>query len=80
MTLTLAPDIETLVTETARERGKTPGEFIDHFLRENLMPKPRQPINGITPRDDWEERILKLGAPSGVSLSNEAVSSEGIYD
>ena len=80
MTLALAPDIETLVTETAQERGTTPGEFIDHFLRENLMPKQRQAINEIVPRDDWEERILKLGTDCGVSLSNEAVSSEGIYD
>lgn len=32
------------------------------------------------PRDDWERRLLTIGTDCGVSLSNEALSSEGLYD
>jgi len=32
------------------------------------------------PRNDWERRLMSLGTDCGVSLSDEAVSSEGIYD
>jgi hypothetical protein len=31
------------------------------------------------PLDEWEEDILSLAMDCGVSLSDEAVSSEGIY-
>jgi hypothetical protein len=32
------------------------------------------------PRDEWERRLRALAMDCGVSLSNEALSSEGLYD
>jgi hypothetical protein len=32
------------------------------------------------PRDEWERRLLAIATDCGTSLSNEAVSSEGIYE
>jgi hypothetical protein len=46
------------------------------ILLEKLAPNPALP----EPRDEWERRLLAMGKDYGVSLSNEAVSSEGIYD
>jgi hypothetical protein len=34
----------------------------------------------IQPRDDWERRLRSAATDCGVSLSNEAVSSEELYD
>jgi hypothetical protein len=32
------------------------------------------------PQDEWERRLRALAMDCGVSLSNEALSSEGLYD
>ncbi len=32
------------------------------------------------PRDEWERRLRAAASDCGVSLSDEAVSSEGIYE
>jgi predicted DNA-binding antitoxin AbrB/MazE fold protein len=34
----------------------------------------------LQPRDEWERGLLAAARDCGVSLSNEAVSSEGLYD
>jgi hypothetical protein len=34
----------------------------------------------LQPRDEWESRLLTVATDCGVALSNEAVSSEGLYD
>ena len=34
----------------------------------------------LQPRDEWERRLLSLATDCGVSLSDWAVSSEGIYE
>lgn len=34
----------------------------------------------LEPRDEWEQRLRSIAVDCGVSLSNEAVSSEGIHD
>jgi len=37
-------------------------------------------LKNFQPRDDWERRILAMGRDCGVSLSDEALSREEIYD
>jgi predicted DNA-binding antitoxin AbrB/MazE fold protein len=34
----------------------------------------------IEPRDDWDRSLLAAGQDCGISLSNVAVSSEGLYE
>ncbi len=46
------------------------------------MPARSEPCSGaidLTPQDDWERNLLASVRDYGVSLSDEAVSSEGIY-
>lgn len=76
MVITLGPEIEVPLREAAERLGCPPELLAMSALRERF---PRRvPIP--EPRDDWERDILSLGVDCGVSLSNEAVSSEGIYE
>ena len=79
MTLTLTPDIEKELTEEARRRGTTPERLALERLRANRAARD-EPVPGFEPQDEWERQLLRIGTPCGVSLSNEAVSSEGLYD
>lgn len=41
-----------------------------------IQPPSTSPI----PEDEWVRRLRAIATDCGVSLSNEAVSSEGLYD
>ncbi|HKI30469.1 MAG TPA: CopG family transcriptional regulator [Gemmataceae bacterium] len=75
MVITLGTDLEAVLKEAARTQGVSPEELVMKTLRERLSrPQP------IEPRDDWERRLLAVGSDCGVSLSNEALGSEGLYE
>jgi hypothetical protein len=76
MTITLSPDVEAALNERARRLGVSPEALASSILREKLAP-PAPPIE---PQDEWERRLLELGTDCGVSLSHEALSSEGLYE
>jgi hypothetical protein len=74
MVLNLGPEIEAILNEAASRQGVTAEELAiktlkDHFARSRIQP-----------RDDWGRLLLEAASDCGVSLSNEALSSEGIYD
>ena len=71
MSITLPPELEAALVEFARRRGVPPEAMAVDLLRRQLPP---------VPRDEWERRLLSLATDCGVSLSNEALSSEGLYD
>ena len=48
--------------------------------RRNTPEEAKEWMRTFVPRDDWERRLLTIGTDCGVSLSNEALSSEGLYD
>ena len=76
MVITLSPEREAALCEAARRDGTSPEALALEALRQRFQP-PAAPIE---PRDEWERRLLAIATDCGVSLSNEAVSSEGIYD
>lgn len=76
MTLTLSPELEAALTERSQAQRLPPEQIVVGILKSALLPQPSLP----EPRDDWERRLLSLGIDCGVSLSNEAVSREGIYE
>ena len=50
-----------------------------HALPEGA--KLRVEVQGLVPsRQDWLQRLRSAATDCGVSLSNEALSSEGLYD
>ena len=79
MTITLTPDLEKALTEQARQQGTTPEAFALAVLRDKLRTSSAVTPD-VPPQDEWERRLLSLAVNCGVSLSNEALSSEGLYD
>jgi predicted DNA-binding antitoxin AbrB/MazE fold protein len=46
------------------------------------VPLPAQP-NGVisaAPQDEWEQRVVALARDCGVSLSDSALGSDGLYE
>lgn len=76
MVIEVGPDLETVLNQRAREQGVSPQQLAVAALRSQFLAARRS----IEPRDEWERRLLAAASDCGVSLSNEAVSSEGLYD
>jgi len=72
MTITLDPKLEAALNELAARRGVAPELLALNALRDRFL--------AIEPRDEWERRLMEAASDCGVSLSDEAISSEGIYD
>ena len=75
MVVTLDPKLEAALREQAKRKGVAPEELALNVLRERLLV-----ATPLEPRDEWERGLLEAARDCGVSLSNEALSSEGLYD
>ena len=75
MVITLDAELEAALNEVARSKGVAPEVLALNVLRERIVSMAE-----LLPRDEWERGLLELARDCGVSLSNWAVSSEGIYD
>ena len=76
MNINLTPELEAAIKAKAERLGATAEIVILDILREKFPPN----IPPLEPRDDWERRLLEIGTDCGVSIPNEALSSEGVYD
>ena len=65
--------LEAVLKEQANRTGVDPEELALTVLRSGLQ-------TTLQPRDDWERGLLEGARPWGVSLSDAALSSEGLYD
>lgn len=79
MTIALTPDLEQKLARKAQELGTTPEHLVLRAIQEEFAGTPPQ-AQPFKPQDDWERRLLDIGIACGVSLSNEAVSSEGLHE
>lgn len=76
MVVHLGRELEAALIESAKRRGIAPETLALEALRERfLVTSP-----GIEPRDDWERRVLGAATDCGISLSDAAVSSDGLYE
>lgn len=80
MTITLTREIEEGLTAQAKVQGVTSERLaLEKLHQEFAVAASEQRPQPFEPQDEWERRLLQAASPAGVSLSNEAVSSEGIY-
>ena len=80
MTITLTPEIEQDIVKKARELGTTPEALtLEQLRRQFAAPAEAALSFPFEPQDEWERKLLNIGKNCGISLSNEAVSSEGLY-
>ena len=96
MEVNLSPELEAALSESARKQGVAPEALALQALRERFLGSVEvpplmegdQPIqaNGPMkvilpePRDEWERKLREFASDCGVSLSDSAVSREGIYE
>lgn len=75
MIVTLDPRLEAALKDQAQHHGLAPEEFALQLLRDRLLASA-PPV----PRDEWERELLKAARPWGISLPDEALTSEELYD
>lgn len=74
MTITLTPELESALAAWAAIRQTTPEAVALDVLTRNLKAPP------FVPRTEWERKLLAIGIDCGVSLTNEQLSRETMYD
>jgi hypothetical protein len=72
MVINLTPALEAAISEQSKRLGVAPEQLALDALQRRFLP--------FEPQDEWERNLLALARDCGVALSDEAVSSEGIYD
>lgn len=76
MVIKLDPELETALSKLAQREKVAPEELALKALRERFL----APAGGIQPQDEWERHLLEAATDCGVSLSDEALSREALYD
>jgi hypothetical protein len=77
LTIQLPEDVERVVAVHARRQNTTPEAVVLAALRQRFL---FGDDDIFTPRDEWEAGVLNIGTDCGVSLSDEDLSSERLYD
>ena len=88
MTITLTPELEQEVAKRAQDLGTTPeGLVLERLRHDFLVPARTYPFKTLTPppaepmpHDEWMRRLRSIGVDCGVSLTDEQVSRESLYD
>ncbi len=75
MVINLDEKLMAALVDRARLRGIAPEELALSILRDQVLPTALP-----EPRDEWERRLLAIAIDCGVSLSDEALSRETMYD
>ncbi len=76
MVITLTSQLEAVLSEQAQRRGVAPEIAALDALREHFLPES----DPLEPRDEWERRLLEMGTDCGVSLTDEQLSREEMYE
>jgi len=76
MEINLNSDLAAALHREAEREGVPPETLVVQVLQERFASQP----GPVSPRDPWERSLLDAASDCGVSLSNEAVSSEGLYE
>lgn len=76
MSITLSPEMKSVLESAALASGVTPEALAADVLEKQLR---RQYVK-FEPRDEWERILASIGKDCGVSLTDEQLSSEGLYD
>ena len=75
MVISLDAELEAALVAAGNSQGAEPEALAVKTLRNIFVPRPR-----LEPRDEWERRLRSAASDCGVTLSDEALSSEGLYD
>ena len=73
MVITLPPPLESALAAQAAARGVPPEELALDVLRLQFAPRPAD-------GDEWERLLFGSARDCGVSVSDSALSSDGLYE
>jgi hypothetical protein len=76
MVIEITPQLEAALNEKARQRGISPQVLVVEALRERFLPN----APAVEPQDEWERRLFGAAIDCGVSVSDAALSSDGLYE
>jgi hypothetical protein len=76
MVIILNEQLAAALQHEAKQRGVAPESLAVEVLEQQLG-NTSVPVQ---PRDEWEKSLLRVASDCGVSLPNEALSSDGLYD
>jgi len=76
MVIHLTPELEAALNEQAKKQHVTPEALALEVLRKQLVTTASK----LEPRDEWERGLLEAASHCGVSLSDEDLSREAMYD
>ena len=74
--VTLPAELERVAVEEARRVVQSTQEFVLGILRRSLLSLNSTP----TDEQEWRQNLTAATVDCGTSLSDEALSSEGLYD
>ena len=75
MVIQLPPPLETALAALAEQRGVPPDALALAALRREFLPPPPP-----HPADEWERLLFAAALDCGVSVSDAALSSDGLYE
>jgi hypothetical protein len=76
MVIRLGPELDAALNEVDRRQGARPEVLALEALRARFLTPTRKDESS----DEWAQRLRQIATDCGVSLSDAAVSSEGIYE
>jgi hypothetical protein len=73
MVVVLEGKLESLLKDAAKREGLTPQDLAVRVLNERLI------ASRLEPQDEWERGLFAAAKPWRVSLTDEQISSDGLY-
>ncbi len=80
MTINFSPELEKIIETQANQLCSTPESIVVDALRDkffSLLPVSEANLHAL---NDRKLRLRQLASHCGVSLSDQALSSDGLYD
>ena len=75
MVIKVDADLEAALKDAASQKGLPAEVLAIDALRDRFLAATPPKMN-----DEWERRLLQVATDCGISLSHDAVSSEGLYE
>lgn len=75
MVLTLSPQLESALAAQASRRGMAPAALAIEVLQRQLVT-----VAAPVPCDEWEQKLFNAAVDCGISISDVALSSDGLYE
>ena len=80
MTLNLSIELESAIADKARQCGTTPERYVEQIVEEHVHQDDLQSPAAASSVEEKLQRLRAVARDCGVSLSNEQLSREFMYD